>query len=285
MHCVSGYPLYCAESAQRYHYYLPVSGGYATPWLWYDGNQHGSYTYAQWRSLIVSKMNVTSKCTVTKWGYYNTRGSGRLYVKIRNDSTGTMRGRIRFVLTEDSLYYAAPNGDNWHNHVARDYLPDTSGTLATLAPNDSITTFRDFTVQAGWNANRCKIVVWYQKDSAYADSTKPVYQAGLQKVTDLPVAIEEDNSAAATSPVTIAPNPCLEGTRFRFQIPLGSGYRIRIFDITGRPVRELNGTARSQTETAAWDRRDERGETVSSGVYLYRFDSSTLQASGKIVVR
>jgi len=289
MHCASGYPLYNPEVVQRYHYYTPpYGGGYATPWLWFDGNYRGSYSYGQWRSMLVAKMGQAANCTVTKWGYYNPArdsGYGRLYVKFHNDSTGTMRGRIRFVLTEDSIYYAGPNGDNWHNHVARDYLPDTSGTLATLAAHDSIITYRDFYIKNAWVANRCKIVVWFQKDSLYADSSKRVYQAGIQKVTSLPVAIEEENTPTPVRAVTLVPNPCRDGTKFRFQVPPGSGYRIRIFDVTGRLVCSISGTSRSDIETVAWNCRDDNGKAVVSGVYLYRFESPGVKITGKIVVR
>jgi hypothetical protein len=289
MHCASGYPQYCAEAVQRYHYYTPpYGGGYATPWLWYDGNYQASYSYSSWRAKLVTKMGQASNCTVTKWGYYNPvrdSGYGRLYVKFHNDSTGTMRGRIRFVLTEDSIYYAGPNGDAWHNHVARDYLPDTSGTLATLAPHDSIITYRDFYVKNAWVASRCKIVVWFQKDSLYADSSKRVYQAGVQQVTALPVGIEEGNSTDLAPGIRLAPNPCFNNTILSFQVPLGSEYRIRIFDITGRQVRLLNGVSRSDIESVSWNLRDDQGQKVGSGIYLYRFENQDLNTTGKIVVR
>jgi hypothetical protein len=233
-------------------------------------------------------MAQASNCTVTKWGYYNPvrdSGYGRLYVKIHNDSSGTMRGRIRFVLTEDSIYYSGPNGDVWHNHVARDYLPDTSGTLATLAASDSIITYRDFYIKSAWVASQCKIVVWFQKDSLYADSSKRVYQAGVQKVTALPVGIEEGTKTEQIPGILLAPNPCVNNTRISFQVPVGSEYRIRIFDITGRQVRLLSGASRSDIETVNWNCRDDQDKAVVSGVYLYRFENSVLNTTGKIVVR
>ena len=290
MHCNSSYPQYNAEAVQRYHYYTPpYGGGYATPWLWYDGNYRAAYTYQTWRSKLVTKMSQPAYCTVTKWGYYNPArdsGYGRIYVKYHNDSTGTMRGRIRFCLTEDSIYYVGPNGDAWHNGVARDYLPDTGGTLATLGPSDSITTYRDFYIKNAWVANRCKIVFWFQKDSLYADSSKRVYQAGVQKVTNLPVGIEETTSPEqSTSMVTLAPNPCRDAATFRFQVPIGTGYKIRIFDVSGRCVRTMTGVSRSSVETYAWNLRTEQGRKVNAGVYLYKFESAYLNASGKIVVK
>jgi hypothetical protein len=45
---------------------------------------------------------------------------------------------------------------------------------------DSVTVNRSFTIQASWNVNRCKIVVWIQNST-----TREVYQAGFIKITDL----------------------------------------------------------------------------------------------------
>ena len=73
MHVVSSYPLYCAEALQRmYTYRPPYNGGYATPWLWYDGDQHGSYSYSLWESKITTRMAQPAPVTVTMWGDYST---------------------------------------------------------------------------------------------------------------------------------------------------------------------------------------------------------------------
>jgi len=220
--------------------------------------------------------------TLTLSGYYNpTSRAGRLYAKYRNDSTATVIARIYFVVTEDSCYYVGSNGDPWHNHVARDYLPTQTGILDTIAAGDSATQYRDFTINASWNASRCKIITWLQ-----ADGTRNAFQGGIQKATDLPVGIEEITSPEqSTSMVTVAPNPCLSGTSFRFQVPISVEYKIRIFDISGRCVRTMTGVSRSSVETYAWNLRTDQGGKVNAGVYFYTFDSPTLRTNGKIIVR
>lgn len=231
-------------------------------------------------------MNKTSRFTLTTWGNYSDlRGSGIIYAKFRNDSTATITGKIRFVLTEDSLYYAAPNLDNWHNHVARDYLPDTGGTQITLAPGDSITVSRSFTVQASWNANKCEIVTWLQSNVYLADSTRDVWQGGITKVSDLLVDVEENASNTVKPKVALVPNPCVDGTRFMFNLPTGTSYSITLYDISGRQVKTLKGTANGNNESMNWDLRDRDGVLVNSGVYFYRFTSSAVNLTGKIVVK
>jgi len=280
MHVVNnGSPLYCAEANARMGYY---QSPYYTPWLYRDGTSVGS-SYSSWRSGIVTRMNQASPMTQSLWGSYNpaTR-TGIIYAKFRNDSTASVTARIYFVITEDSCYYIHPggNGDAWHNHVARDYLPNQTGTLVTIASGDSATQNRAFTLNAGWNASRCKILTWIQ-----ADGTRNAFQGGIQIVTNLPSSVEEGTSPERLASVALAPNPCRDVTRFQFQTPTGSEYQIRIFDVTGRLVCSISGTSRSDIETVAWNCRDDNGKAVVSGVYLYRFESPGVKTTGKIVVR
>jgi len=274
----NGSPLYCAEANARMGYY---ASPYYTPWLYRDGVSVGS-GYTAWRSGIVSRMNQPSNMTQTIWGTYNpaTR-TGSISSKFRNDSTISLTGRAYFVVTEDSCYYVGSNGDAWHNHVARDYLPNQLGTLGTIASHDSMTFTQSFTINASWNASRCKIVTWFQ----LSDGSRINLQAGIQKVTDLPSGVEEVTSPEHLSSITLAPNPCRGFTRFQLQIPLGSEYQIRIYDITGRQVSLLSGTSRSDIESVNWNCRDDNGQVVGSGVYLYRFESPNLNTNGKIVIK
>ncbi len=285
MHISSFYPLYCAEARARMYFYTPpYYGGYATPWLWYDGDYHGSYTYSTWRSKIVAEMNRPAPFTCTMWGTY-TPPNGVVYAKFRNDSTAAVTGRIRFVLTEDSLYYAGPNGDVWHNHVARDYLPDTSGTPVTLAPGDSITVSRNFTIQSGWNANKCEIVAWIQSNTMLPDSTKDIWQGGLIKVSQLTFIAEDESRNPVFTDIKTIPNPCVNHTRFSFTLSKGTLYRLNIFDVAGRRIREIKGIASGENQVVEWDLKNDIGNKLTSGVYLYRFESLEVNASGKIVIR
>jgi hypothetical protein len=252
--------------------------------LWYDGKK-GSTSYLTYRTKINSQLSIPSNVTIHTWGSYTPlRGTGGIYASFRNDSTGVMRGSVRFVLIEDSLYYAGPNADPWHNHVARDYLPDTNGTYIQLNPGDSAVVYRDFTVDAAWDYTRCWIITWYQRDSLYADSSKPVYQSGIKKVSDLLVQVEEGKPWTGKSPIAVFPNPCIEGTNFSFSLPAGTGYTIAIYDLSGKKVRTLSGAASPATTRTDWNGYDDNGMRVTPGVYFYIFRSGALQKSGKIII-
>ncbi len=293
MHISSSYPLYCGEARSRWYSYPPpyYSGGnwyYATPWLWYDGDPHGSYTYSQWQSKIVTRMNQPAPVTVTMWGDYSvTAGTGTINAQFRNDSTATMAGRVLFVITEDSLYYTgAPNGDLWHNHVARDYIPNQNGQFVSISAGDSLTVTYGFTIQAGWDENRCDIIAFIQDTQLQADSTKEIWQGGIKPVMELIPGVEEHEvEIAPIYAVTTAPNPCVRNTSFQFDLPIGTDYRIDIYDVSGRRVRSLPGFTHQISGSVNWDLTNEQGAKVGAGIYLYRFTSEVLNTSGKVVVR
>ncbi len=291
MHISSGYPLYCDESRQRMYYYTPPyyyngSWYYATPWLWYDGNPHGSYQYTTWESKIVTRMNQPAPVTITMWGHYElTADTGRIYAQFRNDSTETLDGRVIVVVTEDSLYYSAPNGDVWHNHVARDYLPDQNGQVVSIPAGDSVTVDQPLSFDPDWLRYRCELVTWIQNDSMTADSVKEIWQGGILRATELTGIEEEESEEIISAKVTARPNPCDMSAAFMFSLPAGEEYQITIYDVLGRRVRTLRGISGGGEESTYWNLKNNKGSLVGAGVYLYRFESRAITTTGKIVVR
>lgn len=288
MHVYSGSPLYNAESYSRWHSYPPPywynnSWYYATPWLWYDGNPHGSYTYTQWQSKITARMSQPSPVTMSMWGSYSTDGSGTIYAKFRNDSTATISGNVLFVIVEDSLYYVGSNGDAWHNHVARDYIPNVTGTPVSIPPGDSVTISQAFTTQASWILNRLSIISFLQNPILSPDSIKDVKQGGMIKIENL--AIKDNGNKSIVQKVMPVPNPCVDGTKFTFQLNNGTAYDVKIYDECGSLVRELSGIASGQIDNLRWDLKDNNNNRVNAGVYFYRFTSDEIISNGKIVVR
>lgn len=74
------------------------------------------------------------------------------------------------------------------------------------------------------------------------------------------------------------PNPFNPTTAISYQLPAVSFVNLKIFDMLGREVATLiNGEQSAGRYVAQWDGRNERGEVLSSGVYLYQ-----LQAGGYV---
>ncbi len=275
MHLRSGYPLYSPEAYARMQYY--PSSQWFTPNLILDGTPRGS-SYSGWQSAIVSRMNQPAPMRISMWGTYSS-GSGMIYARYYNDSIASVTAYVYFVIIEDSIYYAAPNGDQWHNAVARDYVPNQIGQQVTIPAGDSTTVSQNFTIQSGWNVNRCKIVTWIQNNS-----TREVYQAGFIKVTEL-TAVEESHNENVVSKVSSVPNPCVNGTKIQFSINKGISWRILIFDVLGREIKKVEGIGAGTIQTVEWNLLDKNNNRVKSGVYFYRLISPELNSNGKIVVR
>jgi len=293
MHVVSSYAtygMYCAEALQRMYYYpAPVwSGsawGYYTPYLWFDGKKGGT-AYSGWQTLVTGRMSQPAPVTITMWGDWSpTQGTGTVYAQFRNDSTVTLNGSVNFVVTEDSIYRVTPNGDQWHNHVARDYLPTQTGESVSIPAGDSVTLNRSFALNAIWNSDMIRFVAWIQNPTMNpSDSTREIWQGSMLGIAELGVE-EFGNATIATANIIAIPNPCTDGTRFSFTLSSGNLYQIAFYDITGRKIQTIHGIASGSEDNVEWNLRDEKGVRVSAGVYLYRFESEKINTTGKVVVR
>ena len=77
------------------------------------------------------------------------------------------------------------------------------------------------------------------------------------------------------------PNPFNSGTVIRFSLTRTETVDLSLFDQAGQKVATLlEGVRQAGTYEASWDGRGDDGETLSSGVYLYR-----LRAGGKVETR
>ncbi len=282
--------MYSQEGHDRWYWYPPPyywAGNwyYATPWLWYDGCGHISW-YDEWDSLVNMRMNIDAPVTITMWGdWWPAAGTGTIHAQFRNDSTATLDGNVLFVATEDSIYRPVSNGDQWHNHVARDYLPTHIGESVSIPAGDSITLSRTFSLDTLWNPSMIEFVTWIQDVNMQPDSVIPIWQSGILHIDELGIQDYGNNNQIYQSLIAPTPNPCVNNTRFTFTLPVGEEYKISIYDVSGRKIQTIDGVASGDDETVNWDLTNEQGARVSAGVYLYRFESTEINATGKVVVR
>ena len=267
------------EGYDRIHYYPPpFYGMYAEPWLWYDGNQHGGMDYSQWESMIVNRMNQPAPVTIHLDGEYSPgSNSGTIYATFINDSTATINGRIIIVITEDSLFYPAPNGVMWHSNVPRDYIPTHNGTTISIPPGDSVTITMPFTTHPNWNKSHCKIKTWIQNDVMQPDSTKEIWQGAIVNLLEL--GIKEEHSSEIKE-IQVLPNPCVSGGFIQFNLPFTGEYEIEIYNCIGRIVSKFS----KNSNPMRWDLKDEKGNRIPAGVYYYRIFSEGFEKCGKFVV-
>ncbi|MGH7455157.1 MAG: FlgD immunoglobulin-like domain containing protein, partial [bacterium] len=79
------------------------------------------------------------------------------------------------------------------------------------------------------------------------------------------------------------PNPFNPSTEIRFQLPEASHVTVRIFNALGQEIRRLEDRQyEAGVHSVRWDGKDNAGNAVSSGVYLYQLQAvDILKGAGK----
>jgi hypothetical protein len=96
----------------------------------------------------------------------------------------------------------------------------------------------------------------------------PPQPAGITNVSSYP-----NPADLRTGPATIA-----------FNLPQAGGVTIRIMNLYGARVRELQASGSAGRNTVAWDGGDDSGRKVSMGVYLAVIQSAGAQSTAKIAI-
>ncbi|MBK8164360.1 MAG: hypothetical protein IPK64_00195 [bacterium] len=81
------------------------------------------------------------------------------------------------------------------------------------------------------------------------------------------------------------PNPFNPSTCIEYDVPVQTQVRVRIFDVTGRLVREIAGRDHAPgTYKIVWNGDDEQGRSVPAGVYFCRVDAADFSGTRKMTL-
>lgn len=81
------------------------------------------------------------------------------------------------------------------------------------------------------------------------------------------------------------PNPFNPETTIQFDLPQKSRVSIKIYDVTGRLVKQLvNRDYPAGPHKISWDGKDEASQMVSSGNYFYKINAGTFTESKKMIL-
>ncbi|MBN1638319.1 MAG: T9SS type A sorting domain-containing protein [Ignavibacteriales bacterium] len=76
------------------------------------------------------------------------------------------------------------------------------------------------------------------------------------------------------------PNPFNPSTTIKYSLPFNSNVRLIIYDILGREVVELvNNSEQAGVKKVLWNGLTSNGSMVSSGIYIYRIEATSLENS------
>jgi glucose/arabinose dehydrogenase len=86
--------------------------------------------------------------------------------------------------------------------------------------------------------------------------------------------------------VTASPNPVRTGAavELRWASPRTGPVSLRVYDVSGRLVRELSAPGHARTGTLEWRGDDANGRATPAGVYFYRFTQGEARATGQLTV-
>jgi len=84
---------------------------------------------------------------------------------------------------------------------------------------------------------------------------------------------------------SVSPNPFNPGTQVTFRLTAASEVTVSVLDVRGRVVRRLHqGELPADLHVLRWDGKDDSGQAVASGVYLFRIDAGSESVTARGVL-
>jgi hypothetical protein len=81
------------------------------------------------------------------------------------------------------------------------------------------------------------------------------------------------------------PNPFNMDTEFSFQLPAAVNVKFSIYNISGQKIRTLiNVHMEAGTHKTHWDGRDDYGQDMASGIYVYKLETADVVLSKKMIL-
>ena len=121
--------------------------------------------------------------------------------------------------------------------------------------------------------------------------TDPTVRRGIIALERLLTALtEESRIPAETALLPNYPNPFNPETWIPYQLKEAADVNLAVYDVHGQVVRRLAvgyrpaGMYRSRDRAAYWDGRNERGESVATGVYFCTLAAGNFRASRRMLV-
>ena len=126
----------------------------------------------------------------------------------------------------------------------------------------------------------------YTTDSVYTYSVSDIASIGF--VGELSVTeLEHITNITSFSLFQNYPNPFNPVTTIKYDLPEDSFVHLDIYDLLGREVKTLlNEVVKAGYKVVSWEGKDNNGNPVSTGMYIYRLTVNSAESNeGILVVR
>ncbi len=232
-------------------------------------DESGNNIYVVYEGFVDSDQDFTN-------GFY----FGDIYVSVSTDGGATWQDRVNITSSTGS--------------------DDLYPSLARVNPQGLVQDLPGFSVGNPDGIN--DFVMIYQNDDVAGtfmrgDEPSPNFDMLLVAPVDferiISAGIGDDNrtGGGASIPRAFAlgqnyPNPFNPSTTISYQLAEDAQISIKVHNIRGQVVKELvSGTREAGTYSVQWNGEDDRGQKVSSGIYLYVLETSEgLRTTRKMVV-
>lgn len=286
-------PFFNSAAYQKVYNYPPPyllnnTWYYATPWLWVDGSKDAAYLTNTWSNYISQCLQVPTDIDLQIEGNYD--GVNRILnfeLQLSNNGAETISGRLHAALTENDIQWAAPNGQQVHNHVPRIWWPDANGEPVSILPGDQLAVASSWNIHQNWNSDNLWVVAFLQDEVMQPDSTYEVFQGASIKMSDIITGISPETGEIAQNFQLLQnyPNPFNPATAIPYHLPKSAEVEIAIYNLRGQKIRTLiHETRPAGFHEVKWDGRDENGALVAGGVYLCRFGADSYIQARKMVL-
>jgi len=103
--------------------------------------------------------------------------------------------------------------------------------------------------------------------------------------SEWPIGASESETPTSFNLLQNVPNPFNEGTLISYSVPQDSPVKLEVYNILGQQVKTLvDGFESAGPHDVWWNGRDDRGKSVASGIYFYRFTTGRFSESKKMIV-
>jgi len=122
----------------------------------------------------------------------------------------------------------------------------------------------------------------------YFDEIKIYNYAAVGLQLDEYVGIDEGQDPGVPMSYKLSqnyPNPFNPSTTINFVVPTNQHVNLTVYNILGKKVKTLlNKELGSGAQTACWNGRNESGNRVASGIYLYRLETDNFVKVRKMIL-
>ncbi|MCF7793231.1 MAG: T9SS type A sorting domain-containing protein [Candidatus Cloacimonetes bacterium] len=209
----------------------------------------------------------------------NERGT-----EVRDDSENTMVPQECLVATNHFRKLYNPTYCYRYNNISD-----------SLNANSNITIARSWQVLQGASGipNNMHMIEYAPSQNLVKWSTsltgQPAYTIEpsvfeLSELFTMPVSIDNDY-IEVISVVNTFPNPFVETASLSFSLSQNTAVELSIYNIRGQKIKSLISDSRGRgTYTTFWNGKDESEEPVPSGIYFYRFETSYMNETGRLIL-